>query len=142
MAHNLFHLLAEGLAVPRSVVLALGRTSSRARGGEHVHDRGMQYLTLGAGIVATVYAVWRIVRELTAAKLAGADSALMLIALLVVVKSTCSRGPWPTGPEAARGGGAGSRSGPRPASSAYALSRAGASGASFGAAPFGVCWRV
>ena len=61
MAHNLFHLLGEGLAVPRSVVLWLGGTWS---GSTALLDTAtievLQYLVLGAGIFATVYAAYRI----------------------------------------------------------------------------------
>jgi ferredoxin len=64
MAHNLFHLLGEGLAVPRSVVLWLGGSWG---GGTSLLNSAtievLQYLTLGAGIAATVYAVYRIAKS-------------------------------------------------------------------------------
>jgi polyferredoxin len=61
MAHNLFHLLGEGLAVPRSVVLWLGGTWSGSTALLNTATiEVLQYLTLGAGIVATVYAAYRI----------------------------------------------------------------------------------
>jgi ferredoxin len=87
MAHNLFHLLGEGLAVPRSVVLSLGGTWS---GGTSLLNtptiQVLQYMMLTAGVVATVYASYRIAR--TAHGSAGVRALipqLVLIALLVAV---------------------------------------------------------
>ena len=64
MAHNLFHLLGEGLAVPRSAVLWLGGTWT---GGTELLNTAtievLQYLLVGAGIAATVYASYRIARS-------------------------------------------------------------------------------
>jgi polyferredoxin len=61
MAHNLFHLLGEGLAVPRSVVLWLG---GNWEGATKLLDTAtievLQYLLLGSGIAATIYAAYRI----------------------------------------------------------------------------------
>jgi ferredoxin len=62
MAHNLFHLLGEGLAVPRSIVIALGGTWTHGTAILNTATiQVLQYLMLGAGVAATVYAIWRIV---------------------------------------------------------------------------------
>ena len=61
MAHNLFHLLGEGLAVPRSMVLWLGGTWEGSTALLNTMTiEVLQYLMLGAGIAATVYAAYRI----------------------------------------------------------------------------------
>jgi len=87
MAHNLFHLLGEGLAVPRSIVLRLGGTWN---GGTALLNTStievLQYLMLGAGIAATVYASYRIARS--AHGRAGRRALVpqfLLIAVLVAV---------------------------------------------------------
>ncbi|MBI4728834.1 MAG: 4Fe-4S binding protein [Acidobacteria bacterium] len=64
IAHNLLHLLGEGLAVPKAVVTQLGRTWT---GGTALLSTAtiqvLQYAVLGAGVVATVYAAYRIARS-------------------------------------------------------------------------------
>jgi len=87
MAHNLFHLLGEGLAVPRSFVLWLGGTWEGSTALLNTPTiMVLQYLVLGAGIAATVYAAYRIARSV-----GGASSwrafvpQLLLIALLVAI---------------------------------------------------------
>ena len=87
MAHNLFHLLGEGLAVPRSVVLSLGGTWS---GGTELLNTAtievLQYLTLGAGIAATVYAAYRVATsEGDKSGWRALAPQLVLIAFLVLV---------------------------------------------------------
>lgn len=100
MAHNLFHLLGEGLAIPRSIVVSLGGTWS---GGTAILNtptiQVLQYLVLGAGVGATVYASYRIARTTAPGRVAGAPGRgsgrvaslralvpqLILIALLVVI---------------------------------------------------------
>lgn len=87
MAHNLFHLLGEGLAVPRSLVVWLDGTWE---GSTSLLDTAtievLQYLMLAAGIAATVYASYRI-----AASAQGRSGwralvpQLLLVALLVAV---------------------------------------------------------
>jgi ferredoxin len=87
MAHNLFHLLGEGLAVPRSLVLWLGGTWD---GGTALLNTAtievLQYLMLGAGIAASVYAAYRIARSARgAAGWRALVPQLLFIALLVAV---------------------------------------------------------
>jgi len=87
MAHNLFHLLGEGLAVPRSFVLWLGGTW---KGSTAILDTAtievLQYLMLGAGIAATVYAAYRIARSADGkARWRALAPQLLLIALLVAI---------------------------------------------------------
>ena len=61
MAHNLFHLLGEGLAVPRSFVLWLGGAWEGSTALLNTATiEVLQYLMLGAGIAASVYAAYRI----------------------------------------------------------------------------------
>jgi len=87
MAHNLFHLLGEGLAVPRSVVLWLGGSweGSTALLGTATIEV-LQYLMLGAGIAATVYASYRIARSAHGrAGWRALVPQLLLVALLVAV---------------------------------------------------------
>jgi ferredoxin len=87
MAHNLFHLLGEGLAVPRSVVLWLGGTWEGATALLNTATiEVLQYLMLGAGIAATVYASYRIARSAHGkAGWRALAPQLLLIALLVAV---------------------------------------------------------
>jgi ferredoxin len=87
MAHNLFHLLGEGLAVPRSVVLWLGGTWDGSTALLNTATiEVLQYLTLGAGIVATVYAAYRIAGKAHGRRGWGAlIPQLVLIALLLAI---------------------------------------------------------
>lgn len=87
MAHNLFHLLGEGLAVPRSVVLWLGGTWEGSTALLNtVTIEVLQYLMLGAGIAATAYAAYRIARSAHGeAKWRALVPQLLLIALLVAI---------------------------------------------------------
>jgi polyferredoxin len=87
MAHNLFHLLGEGLAVPRSFVLWLGGSW---KGSTALLDTKtievLQYLMLGAGIAATVYAAYRIARSAHGeSRWRALVPQLLLIALLVAI---------------------------------------------------------
>jgi polyferredoxin len=87
MAHNLFHLLGEGLAVPRSVVLWTGGTWNGSTALLNTATiEVLQYLTLGAGIAATVYAAYRIAGSTHGGKgWRALVPQLVLIALLVAV---------------------------------------------------------
>jgi hypothetical protein len=87
MAHNLFHLLGEGLAVPRSFVLGLGGTWEGSTALLNTPTiMVLQYLVLGAGVVATVYAAYRIARSAGGASRWGAlVPQFLLIALLVAI---------------------------------------------------------
>ncbi len=87
LAHNLFHLLGEGLAVPRSVVLWLGGTWNGSTAVLNTPTiQVLQFLTLWAGIGATVYAAYRLCRSVHGGKrLRALAPQLVLIALLVVV---------------------------------------------------------
>jgi len=87
MAHNLFHLLGEGLAVPRSVVLWLGGTWEGSTALVNTMTiEVLQYLTLGAGIAATVYAAYRIASSAHGkAGWRALVPQLLLIALLVAI---------------------------------------------------------
>ena len=87
MAHNLFHLLGEGLAVPRSVVLWLGGTWEGSTALVNTMTiEVLQYLTLGAGIAATVYAAYRIASSANGkAGWRALVPQLLLIALLVAI---------------------------------------------------------
>ncbi|MFZ4429747.1 MAG: hypothetical protein ACOYPS_05240 [Phycisphaerales bacterium] len=87
MAHNLFHLMGEGLAVPRSLVLWLGGTW---KGSTAILNTAtievLQYLMLGAGIAATVYAAYRIAGSVHGtAKWRALVPQLLLVALLVAI---------------------------------------------------------
>jgi polyferredoxin len=87
MAHNLFHLLGEGLAVPRSLVLWLGGTWNGSTSLLNTPTiQVLQYLTLGAGIGATVYAAYRIARSAHGeARWRALVPQLLLLALLVAI---------------------------------------------------------
>jgi len=87
MAHNLFHLLGEGLAVPRSLVLWLGGTWEGSTALLNTMTiEVLQYLMLGAGIAATVYAVSRIAGSAHGeARWRALVPQLLLIALLVAI---------------------------------------------------------
>ena len=87
MAHNLFHLLGEGLAVPRSMVLWLGGTWEGSTALLNTMTiEVLQYLTLGAGIAATVYAAYRIAGNVDGkAKWRALVPQLLLVALLVAI---------------------------------------------------------
>jgi ferredoxin len=87
MAHNLFHLLGEGLAVPRSFVLWLGGAwvGSTALLNTATIEV-LQYMVLGAGIVGTVFASYRIARSAHGSSSWRALAPqLALIAVLVAV---------------------------------------------------------
>ncbi len=61
MGHNLFHLLGEGLAVPRSIVEAFGGVWGYGDALLNTPTiQVLQYLMLGAGALATAYAAYRI----------------------------------------------------------------------------------
>jgi len=87
MAHNLFHLLGEGLSVPRAIVRAFGGDIS---GDMAILNTAtievLQYMTLGVGVFATVYAAYRISkREDGSTNLRSLAPQLALIALLVAI---------------------------------------------------------
>jgi len=87
MAHNLFHLLGEGLAVPRSMVLWLGGTWDGSTALLNTTTiEVLQYLMLGAGIAATVYAAYRIAGSAHGtSKWRALVPQLLLVALLVAI---------------------------------------------------------
>jgi ferredoxin len=87
MAHNLFHLLGEGLAVPRSLVLWLGGTWEGSTALLNTMTiEILQYLMLGAGIVATVYAAYRIAGSAHGkSRWRALVPQLLLVALLVAI---------------------------------------------------------
>lgn len=63
MAHNLLHLLGEGLAVPKSIVSAFGGTWSSGTALLNTPTINvLQYMMLAAGVLATAYAAYRIAR--------------------------------------------------------------------------------
>jgi len=87
MAHNLFHLLGEGLAVPRSMVLWLGGTWDGSTALLNTMTiEVLQYLMLGAGIAATVYAAYRIAGSAHGtSRWRALVPQLLLVALLVAI---------------------------------------------------------
>jgi len=87
MAHNLFHLLGEGLAVPRSMVLWLGGSWKGSTALLNTMTiEVLQYLMLGAGIAATAYAAYRIAGSAHgASKWRALAPQLLLVALLVAI---------------------------------------------------------
>jgi hypothetical protein len=87
MAHNLFHLLGEGLAVPRSLVLWLGGTWEGSTALLNTMTiEVLQYLMLGAGIAATVYAAYRIAGSAHGtSRWRALVPQLLLVALLVAI---------------------------------------------------------
>ena len=87
MAHNLFHLLGEGLAVPRSMVLWLGGTWEGSTALLNTMTiEVLQYLMLGAGISATVYAAYRIAGSVHGtSKWRALIPQLLLVALLLAI---------------------------------------------------------
>jgi polyferredoxin len=87
MAHNLFHLLGEGLAVPRSFVLWLGGSWKGSTAILNTMTiEVLQYLMLGAGIAATVYAAYRIAGSAHGtSKWRALIPQLLLVALLVAI---------------------------------------------------------
>jgi polyferredoxin len=87
MAHNLFHLLGEGLAVPRSLVLWLGGTWEGSTALLNTMTiEILQYLMLGAGIAATVYAAYRIAGSAHGkSRWRALVPQLLLVALLVAI---------------------------------------------------------
>jgi hypothetical protein len=87
MAHNLFHLLGEGLAVPRSMVLWLGGTWEGSTALLNTMTiEVLQYLMLGAGIAATAYAAYRIAGSAHGtSKWRALVPQLLLVALLVAI---------------------------------------------------------
>lgn len=87
VGHNLLHLLGEGLAVPRAIMGAFGRrwTGSTALLNTPTISV-LQYLILGAGVFATVYAAYRISRRNGGkANLGALIPQLALIGVLVAV---------------------------------------------------------
>ena len=62
MGHNLFHLLGEGLAVPRTLASSFGAGWTRTNDAllNTPTIQVLQYLMLGIGALASVYAVYRI----------------------------------------------------------------------------------
>ena len=87
MAHNLFHLLGEGLAVPRSFVLWLGGSWMGSTALLNTMTiEVLQYMMLGAGIAATVYAAYRIAASVHGtSKWRALVPQLLLVALLVAI---------------------------------------------------------
>ena len=87
MAHNLFHLLGEGLAVPRSMVLWLGGDVGGQHGAaQHADDPGAAVPDARRRHDATVYAAYRIARSVPVLRSWRAlVPQLLLIALLVAV---------------------------------------------------------
>ncbi|MHB0979965.1 MAG: 4Fe-4S binding protein [Thermoleophilia bacterium] len=87
MGHNLFHLLGEGLAVPRSIVEFFGGTWTYGDALLNTPTiQVLQYLMLGAGAVATAYAAYRIAgRGATRSSMRVLLPHLALIAVLVLV---------------------------------------------------------
>ncbi len=90
MGHNLFHLLGEGLAVPRTLAELFGLQWTRV-GDELLNTptiQVLQYLMLGAGAVATVYAAYRIARSAGQTRTVRALAPhLFLICLLIAVNA-------------------------------------------------------
>ncbi len=87
MGHNLFHLLGEGLAVPRSLVEFFGGTWSW---GDALLNTAtiqvLQYGMLGAGALATAYAAYRIAGHgFKRADVRVLVPHLLLIAVLVAI---------------------------------------------------------
>jgi ferredoxin len=87
MGHNLFHLLGEGLAVPRSIVESVGGTWAW---GDAILNtptiQVMQYGMLAAGSFATAYAAYRIARRgAQRVNFATLAPHMTLIAILVVI---------------------------------------------------------
>ena len=90
MAHNLFHLLGEGLAVPRTLALFFGLQWTLVDDGllNTSTIQVLQYLMLGAGAVATVYAAYRIARRAGQTRTVRAlVPHLFLICLLIAVNA-------------------------------------------------------
>ncbi|MHB1345450.1 MAG: 4Fe-4S binding protein [Thermoleophilia bacterium] len=87
MGHNLFHLLGEGLAVPRSIMEFFGGTWTYGDALLNTPTiQVLQYLMLGAGAVATAYAAYRIAgRGATRTNIRVLLPHLALIAVLVLV---------------------------------------------------------
>ena len=90
MGHNLFHLLGEGLAVPRSLAERFGLQWTRAS-DELLNTptiQVLQYLMLGAGAVATLYAAYRIARGAGHTRTVRAlVPHILLICLLIAVNA-------------------------------------------------------
>jgi polyferredoxin len=90
MGHNLFHLLGEGLAVPRTLAGLFGLPWTRM-GDELLNTptiQVLQYLMLGAGAIATVYAAYRIARRPGQTRTVRAlVPHLFLICLLIAVNA-------------------------------------------------------
>jgi ferredoxin len=87
MGHNLFHLLGEGLAVPRSLVEYFGGTWSWGDALLNTPTiQVLQYAMLGAGALATGYAAYRIAGHgLRRADVRVLVPHLLLIAVLVAI---------------------------------------------------------
>jgi ferredoxin len=88
MAHNLFHLLGEGLAVPRTIAELFGATWTRT--GDSIINtptiQVLQYMMLAAGVAGSAYAVYRIaVRNGKRGAVRAMWPHLMLLALLVAI---------------------------------------------------------
>jgi len=90
MAHNLFHLLGEGLAVPRTLAVLFGLQWTLV-GDDLLNTptiQVLQYLMLGAGAVATVYAAYRIALQGGRTRTVRAlVPHLVLICLLIAVNA-------------------------------------------------------
>jgi hypothetical protein len=88
MGHNLFHLLGEGLAVPRTLASLFGVGWSRTSDAIFTTPtiEVLQYMMLGAGAVASVYVLYRIAtRPGQRRPLRALWPHLLLLVLLIVI---------------------------------------------------------
>lgn len=90
MGHNLFHLFGEGTAVPRTLAELFGlswvRTNDALLNTPTIQV--LQYMMLGTGAVATVYAAYRIARRAGQARTVRAlVPHLFLICLLIAINA-------------------------------------------------------
>jgi ferredoxin len=88
MGHNLFHLLGEGLAVPRTLAALFGATWTR--GDDAILNtptiQVLQYTMLAVGVAASAYAIYRIAtRHGRPGSLRAMWPHLVLLALLVAI---------------------------------------------------------
>lgn len=90
MGHNLFHLLGEGFAVPRTLATRFG-LSWRQTGDELLNTptiQVLQFLMLGAGAIGTFYAAYRIARRAGQTRTIRALAPhLVLICLLIALNA-------------------------------------------------------
>jgi polyferredoxin len=90
MGHNLFHLFGEGMAVPRTLAELFGLSWARTNDAllNTPTIQVLQYLMLGAGAVATVYAAYRIARRASQTRTVRAlVPHLFLICLLIAINA-------------------------------------------------------